>query len=212
MCQKTVFVDFNNHHFARYDSVLYLWVSNLIESCFHRSIRMCLNFPADVSDICTWKKYTSIVPSIENRQTTTDEMIGVFKEQSSWGGVCARNFGVHLGRGGARKIPKSSDPPKAVNNDWSLTMDDNHYYQLYPSTQPASHPLIQHPTSQQYIHLSTHLSTHQSSQPASQPYIRASSLAFSQPSIQLSIRPFNLPNFHSLKNLFIPSVIIHLAT
>jgi len=29
-------------------------------------------------------------------------MIGVFKEQSRWGGGCTRNFGVHLG-GGAGK-------------------------------------------------------------------------------------------------------------
>ena len=140
-------------------------------------------------------------------------------------GKCTRNFGVHLGsawkydyslRGHqifqAGFVPKFTDPPQAINNDWSLTMDDNHYYKFFSSTQPASHPLIQHPTSQQYIHLSTHLSTQQSSQPASQPNIHSSSLAFSQPSIQLSIRPFNLPDIHSLKNLFIPSVKIHLAS
>ena len=82
-------------------------------------------------------------------------------------------------------------------------MDDNHYYKFFPSTQPASHPLIQHPTSQQYIHLSTHLSTHQSSQPASQPASHTSV----HPAWHSPSHPSNSAFVHSTFQTFIHSRI-----
>ena len=58
--KKTVLVDFNIEYFARCEFCIIVWVLNLIDSCFQFSIRLCLNFPADVSDICTWNTYTYI--------------------------------------------------------------------------------------------------------------------------------------------------------
>ena len=64
-----------------------------IESCFQLSIRFCSKFPVDDLDICTWNW------EVHKHSMRTDKQQPrkwlVYEEQSSWGGDCTGNFGVH---------------------------------------------------------------------------------------------------------------------